>query len=58
MVVAMYLMKVTDQDDEWDEMHYRDRCWLTPDETLEVLEEHAAYEIFEQAIELLEETGA
>jgi 8-oxo-dGTP pyrophosphatase MutT (NUDIX family) len=52
--VAMYLMKVTDQDDEWDEMHYRDRCWLTPDETLEALDDHPARKVFAKAIDILE----
>ena len=53
-LVAMYLMEVTRQDDEWDEMHYRDRCWLKPAEALEALEGHPAYEVFEKGIGLLE----
>jgi len=51
--VAMYLMEVTRQDDEWDEMDYRERHWLSPDKALRRLEDHPARDLFEEAIDLL-----
>jgi len=53
--VAMYLMEVTGQDDEWQEMHVRDRHWLSPRKTLKILADHPSLEIFERAIETLED---
>jgi ADP-ribose pyrophosphatase YjhB (NUDIX family) len=55
--VAIYLMKVTHQDDHWDEESFRERHWLAFDAARARLQGHPVHELFERAIHLLQDQG-
>ena len=55
--VAVYLMEVTHQDEDWLEMSSRERHWLTPSAAQEKLREHPGHQLLEVAIELLDGPG-
>lgn len=54
LTVAVYLMQVTTQDDDWAENGFRERHWLTPAAAQERLREHPVDPLLRHAIELLE----
>ena len=56
--VAIYLMDVTNQDEDWAEKSFRERHWLSPDEAREQLREHPVQRLLEHAIELLDASKA
>ena len=54
LVVAVYLMDVLEQHDDWEEAHYRDRTWKSLGEAASVLAEHPVLPLLERARSRLE----
>jgi 8-oxo-dGTP pyrophosphatase MutT (NUDIX family) len=52
--VAVYLMEVLKQQDEWQESSFRERCWMPVDTALERLETHPVSPLIDGAREKLE----
>lgn len=51
LVVEVYLMEVTEMDDEWDEMHIRERRWCDGDTALELVADRPMADALAMAIE-------
>ena len=54
LVVAVYLMEVLEQHDNWEEAHYRDRTWRSLDDAALMLAEHPVRSLLERARSRLE----
>jgi len=54
LVVAVYLMDVLEQHDDWEEASYRDRTWRSLGEAASMLAEHPVLPLLERARSRLE----
>lgn len=52
--VSVFLMKVTSEDEAWEEDFFRARHWVTPHEALRRLRNHNCRPVLERAIEVIE----
>jgi 8-oxo-dGTP pyrophosphatase MutT (NUDIX family) len=53
LTVSVFLMEVSSEAAEWDEMAYRSRRWVRYDEATTLLEEHPVSSLFEAAAQIL-----
>ena len=49
LVVAVYLMDVLEQHDDWEEAHYRDRTWKSLGEAAAMLAGHPVLPLLKRA---------
>ena len=56
--VAVYVMEVTAQDDNWEEKSIRERHWLSPDNAAERLQGHPVSQLLARAIVMIDEQEA
>ena len=54
LAVSVYLMEVSDQEDEWEESRFRERAWLRVDEAFEMLKKHPVRPLLDVAATKLE----
>jgi 8-oxo-dGTP pyrophosphatase MutT (NUDIX family) len=52
--VAVYLMEVSDAEDEWEESRFRERGWWPVDEAFEMLKKHPVRPLLDAAATKLE----
>ena len=52
--VSVYLMEVTDQEDEWEESRFRERRWSPVDAAFDMLRKHPVQPLLEAAATKLE----
>ena len=52
--VSVYLMEVTDQEDEWEESRFRERRWSPVVEAFDMLRKHPIRPLLEEAATKLE----
>ena len=49
LVVAVYLMDVLEEHDDWEEAHYRDRTWRSLREAASMLADHPVVPLLKRA---------
>jgi 8-oxo-dGTP pyrophosphatase MutT (NUDIX family) len=54
LTVAVFLMEVSSEADEWEEMEYRARRWCPYDEAASLLKQHPIFSLFPTAARRLE----
>lgn len=54
LTVSVYLMEVTEQEDEWEESRFRERRWSTVDTAFESLKKHPIRPLLDAAAKGLE----
>jgi 8-oxo-dGTP pyrophosphatase MutT (NUDIX family) len=52
--VAVYLMEVLKEEDDWQESSFRERCWMRLEDALERLDKHPVRPLIESARDKLE----
>ena len=51
--VSVYLMRVTAEEDGWEEMDFRERRWVKAEEALAMLRNHRVYPLLGRGLKLL-----
>jgi 8-oxo-dGTP pyrophosphatase MutT (NUDIX family) len=54
LTVSVFLMEVSDQEDEWEESRFRERCWLTVETAFAMLKKHPVRPLLDAAATRLE----
>ena len=54
LTVSVYLMEVSDQEDEWEESRFRERRWSPVDTAFEMLKKHPVRPLLDAAAARLE----
>ena len=54
LTVKVFMLEVAGQDEEWEEMEFRDRRWVSPDEAGELMSGHPAVHLLDRALEMLQ----
>jgi 8-oxo-dGTP pyrophosphatase MutT (NUDIX family) len=54
LTVSVYLMEVTEQEDDWEESRFRERRWLPVNEAFEMLKKHPIRPLLDTAATRLE----
>jgi phosphohistidine phosphatase len=54
LTVAVYLMEVTAQEDEWEESRFRERSWNSMKEAVDLLKKHPVQKLLDGAAAKLE----
>jgi phosphohistidine phosphatase len=54
LTVFVYLMEVSDQENEWEESRFRERSWSRVDEAFEMLKKHPVWPLLDAAATKLE----
>jgi phosphohistidine phosphatase len=57
LTVAVFLMQVLEQDSDWQEAHFRERCWTSLDEAAMMLADHPVRPLLDRAITRLGQTA-